>query len=87
MKGYTSAQLLKAVAAGIEVRITIAGEPTGGAVVYRPTHKGDRFPWVYTAVQGTISHEHRYQARDCAPVRPVPVIRRNAIRSGNNLMW
>ena len=81
---YTSAQLLKAVKSGIKVRITIAGEPTGGAVVFRPRYKNDRAPWVYTEVNGNTN---RYPAKHCAPVRPIPSKAANTIRKAVDFKW
>lgn len=62
----TSAELLKAIETGAEIRITIAGEPTGGLVKYSPRYKGDKKPWAYPEGR----HIYRYMARECDAVTP-----------------
>ena len=62
----TSKELIKAIKQGAEVRIMIAGEPTGGLVKYSPRHTGDREAWAYQEGR----HVYRYTAARCAAVFP-----------------
>lgn len=63
----TSAELLKAIKGGAEVRIVFSsGDHGHTALEYSPRYKGDRQPWV----KHVGSEAERYSAGQCAAVYP-----------------
>lgn len=67
----TSAELLKAIKGGAEVRIVFSsGDHGHTALEYSPRYKGDRQPWVKHVGGGA----ERYSAGQCVAVHPRPAI-------------